>query len=157
VNALAIARYLGTRLHSAELTAAAWLDTRRHVRLFPLAWVHQGVRPWLPTGIAVAVLALGHPSRAAGAVITIVGVALTVFSRIAAKSHHILNEEDRPCPYCPKGEGPGNGGLWLDWDIDDDDIPPAPNELTEITDEEIRESLSNFDADYAEVCREATR
>lgn len=155
MNPLTLLQYAAARIYSAELSAAAWFDTCRVARLFPLAWVHQGVRPWLPTGIAVAVLALGHPGRTATAAIIIVCGAATVFSRIAAKSHYVLNEEDRPCPYCPKGEEPGNGGLWLDWD--NNQPPSAPLPMADYDDEQIRAMAGDLDAAYAELCGEAAR
>jgi len=135
VNPLMVAQYLGARIYSAELTAAAWLDTRRFVRVFPLAWVHQGVRPWLPTGIAAAVLTLGHHSRTAAVIIVIASLVAVSFSRIAAKSHYVLNEEDRPCPYCPAGDdGDLPGGQHLARSGGPVDIPPAPAPMPDIDD-----------------------
>lgn len=156
VNAL---RRAYARLYSAELSAAAWLDTRRIGRLAPLAWVHQGIRPWVPAVFATIAITASHPSRNDTAIIVAAALAAVAFSRIAVKSHYILNEEDRPCPYCPtRDDGDGRGGIWLD--LDDDGptpIPAAPGPIADYSDEQIAAMAGDIDADYADVCRNAAK
>lgn len=101
MNVLNLLRGLQERLFSAELTAAAWLDTRRTGRLIPLAWIHQGIRPMVPLYIGTIVAVFGQNSTAAIVVITAVTLILTEFSRIAAKSHQVLRWNNQTCPYCP--------------------------------------------------------
>lgn len=151
MNAL---KRLYARLYSAELTAAAWIDTRPVGRMFMLAWYHQGLRPWVPAAMTVPAMVIGHLGHITFIVAAGITVAATLFARIAAKSHFILNEEDRPCPYCPAGDDRGGtGGVWLDWD----GLPPAPAPMPDYDDERIRNWAGDADQWLAELTADTRR
>ncbi|ACU71787.1 hypothetical protein Caci_2878 [Catenulispora acidiphila DSM 44928] len=146
---------LYAHLYSAELSAAAWIDTRPVGRLIQLSWCHQGLRPWILSGFTVVFIALKRPDMTGLAVTTAVMLPAIAFARIAAKSHYILNEEDRACPYCPpRSDGDGRGGVWLNLG---DDIPPAPAPMAEYDDQQIRDWAEDLDGQLAALIADMRR
>lgn len=144
MNPASLLRRAYARLYSAELTTAAWIDTRPVGRMFMLCWYHQGLSPRVLAAMTVPAMVLGGLSRTVFVIFASVAVSATLFARVAVKSHYILNEEDRPCPYCPVPGDRGNGGLWFDWD--GGDIPPAPAPMSELDDDRIRAMAGDLDA-----------
>ena len=121
---------IGAALYSAELTAAATLETTTGPRALMLAWYHHIGNGVIGTTAAV-VTGIAQPS--APALVTIAGLAALaeVFGRIADKSHDVLGEEDRPCRYCPprpNDEEPGRGNK---------PIPDAPQPLAPLGDDRV--------------------
>lgn len=145
VTPLSLLRGFQERLFSAELTAAAWIDTRRTGRLIPLAWIHWGIRPMVPLYIGTIIAVLGRHNTPTIAAVNAATLMLVEFSRIAAKSHYVLNEENKPCPYCRKqadgDDGPGRGGRGPGRD----GVPPAPAPMPDYSDEQIRAMAKNLD------------
>lgn len=134
------------RLYSAELTAAAHLDTRQLPRCVMLRWCHAGIQPWLPLAVGGTDI-IGAALLHAGAVVVEAVLAVTALcfavSLIAAKSHSILDDDGRPCPYCPAAEDDdGAGGVWLDFGAG---IPPAPAPMPELDDRRIGEWAGDAD------------
>jgi hypothetical protein len=134
VNTLNLLRYAGTRIYSAELTAAAWLEQRRIARRIMLGWYHHITTTKVVVVLATfnTIVAVWYP--AGFVVVPLILVGLT-YARVADKSHDVINEGGEPCPLCPAREDEdGHGGLWLDWN--DDQPPAAPPPMGDYDDEQ---------------------
>jgi len=125
VNALAIARYLDTRLYSVELTAAAFLEQRRVARRIMLGWYHRvSVANVAAVTCALnAAILVCHTAAFAAVPLILAGVG---YSLIVDKSHEVLDDTDRPCHLCPAHDDDNGGGnAWLDWDSEPPAAPPT--------------------------------
>lgn len=154
MNPLMLAQYLGARIYSAELTAAAWLEQRRAARRIMLGWYHRvSVAKVVVATSVLNVIAAVRPVAAFATVpLVLAGIG---YSLIADKSHEVLNEEDRPCHLCPAhNDDDGDaGGVWLGWD--GDQPPAAPPPMDDLDDDRIRAMAGDIDAQHAALIQES--
>lgn len=159
MNPINTLRRANARMYSAELTAAAWLDVQPRPRRAMLRWAHAGATPVVfciigPIDMAGAVAL--HAKPAVVAAIAVVSLACVAVSRIAAKAHQILDEDERPCPYCPaRDDRGGDGGIWLDYGSFD--IPPAPAPMPDYDDEQYREWAADIDGQLLNLVADTRR
>ena len=125
MNALNLLRYVGTRIYSAELTAAAWLEQRRIARRIMLGWYHRVsvANVAVVTCALNAVILVCHTAAFVIVPLILGGIG---YSFIADKSHEVLDDSDRPCHLCPAHDDDNGGGnAWLDWDSQPPAAPPS--------------------------------